>query len=165
MKMKTFVFEDPKPPPDFGSSKTDPKPPPDFGGSKIDVSVTEIPSLFSHGNIALELCSHLDIPTHRTKIIIISPGESFRIEVFKPPRTEDPCEETSRDTSLICSVPHTVLWKSSSLLPRNWADGVVESVYLQFLKQWSNWLSLESIQGLGSQAFTDRAGNRPEYKL
>lgn len=37
-------------------------------------------------------------------------GDSSRIEVFKPSRTEDLCEETSMDTPLVCSMLHTVLW-------------------------------------------------------
>lgn len=58
-------------------------------------------------------------------------GDSSRIEVFKSSRTEDPGEEASMDKSLVCSVPHTVLWISSSLLPRNCADRMVvtESTY------------------------------------
>lgn len=151
MKKKTLVFEDPKPQPDFE-------------GSKRDMSLLQ------------KSWAHFHMETQHLSFALI----------WIPPRTE-PGSSHGRilqDRSLqalkyrrplwiiiqghitgLLSALHCAVWINSSFLPRNWADRVVLSLYIQLLKQWSNWLGLEAIQGLESQASRDRAGNRPEYKL
>lgn len=116
VKMKTLVFDDPKPPPEFGGSKTD--------ISLLWRSQAHFHTETQHWAFHSFGYAHPQNQGHHM-------GESSRIEVYKSSRTEDSCEETSTNTSLVCSEPHTVLCLSSSLLPRNWADRVVvtESTY------------------------------------
>lgn len=125
-KMKALLFKDPKQPPDFG-------------GSKIDISLLQRSWAHFHMGTKRWALHSFGYPHPQTQDHHM--GESSRRVNFSAllNPTEDPCEETFRNTFLVCSVPHIALCQGSPLQPRNWAEqSGGNRVYQQFPKPWSN---------------------------